>query len=137
MGFHAVAFGLIISHGFKKKKFLSLVAKEHNIVDDIIQIKLRDDIICKYGKEFEIRIDVLMYVEFTYVNNPHIKIGLAHICAFGIYLGCVGDDLGGEDDPLIIEDQTLNDLLAWKQQLVQQERLSENVRLRLVGSCCS
>lgn len=157
MGFHAVAFGLFIKHSAELADLIRLVAKSAVVVlpngerieynplvqyppDADVELTLHDDVICDRDDDEEtITTDFDSYSEliFKYSRNERIRIGHPHCCAFMIHLGCVGDDLGGEDGQIEIEDQIVNDLLTWKQQLVQDGRLQPGCKLQLVGNCCS
>lgn len=121
-----------------------MIATEYSIIknnfedeDCFLKIKLRDDINCEYGREFEISAYELTGTTFTYANNPSIKIGKAHCCAYMIYLGCVGDDCGGENGPIDIHENTLNDLFEWKRKLIDEDRLLSTANLKLIKNCCS
>ncbi|CAH6419620.1 Hypothetical protein HVR_LOCUS690 [uncultured virus] len=155
MGFHAVAFGLHVGHTPKNSIVLRLIAKSVHIISDdeekipydfsyepegdvIIDIQLHDDIITYCGnRSIRIYIDELNKLIFMNAKNNKIRIGMAHCCAYMIYLGCVGDDLGGVKDPVIIEEDTLSDLFEFQKKLVEQGRLSVHVKLQLTGNCCS
>ena len=144
MGFHAVFFGLNISTSHDLEEILSLIASDHSIInpeedyyEQNLKIKLHDDIICPLGQEFEIGVMDLLHTRFTYSKNPKIFIGLAYCCTYMICLGQVGDNYGVDDAPVTIEYDTLKDLLAWKDKLVEEERIDSDIELQMVGNCCS
>ena len=148
MGFHAVAVGLHFGHG-DIKKILQFIAKkvwiDGEICDDFnaidtdddertIKIKLKKDIVAKERdpvtkkKYFTNKLE-LDLADFScnsyklyYAKNPKIKIGSAHCCAWMIYLGCVGDDLGGKKGPIPIEMDLLVELEEWRQKLVYKNK---------------
>ena len=158
--FHTAAFGILICKHENTKVFLKLIAKEYSIVsmehtegslyldkhhnttihtecDNIYKISLYDDIKCELGSRFEINGWDLQDIKFTYIHNPKIKIGYPHICALMVYLGCAGDDLGGEKEPIIVNDETMTDLLAWKNILINEDRIPNESKLQMICNCCS
>ena len=163
MGFHAVAFGIKIAKHNNFRKLCKLIATKvyktinnesmnilqevdidnedfDNNYETIYRVQLYDDIVYKgelSTKLLEISPSEMFGVKFTYSENSQIKIGYPHICVTMIYLGCVGDDLGGKDGPIKINDETIKDLLEWKQQLIEQNRLEDSAILSMVGNCCS
>lgn len=141
MGFHAVALGLHLGHG-EIKALLKLVSREYSIItnnenEEVYIIKLYSDIICDYGSEFEIVEYELSSMIFTYLHNSNIMIGQPHCCTTMIYLGCAGDDLGGQDDPVNIDFSTINDLKNWKTHLETEGRIPHHTRLQMIKNCCS
>lgn len=103
-----------------------------------LEIHMHDDIfIPGKGRSVNVPYEDVRATDFWYLNNDKIKIGDPHICATMIYVGCVGDDLGGEKGPIIIDEDTLEDLFAWKRKLVRDGRLPSDVKLQMVGNCCS
>lgn len=104
-----------------------------------LQIELYDDIVTdEHTNTLECNVEDLSAISLNYKHNKSILIGAPHICAFMIYLGgCVGSDLGGDGYSKTIPESALTDLLKWKEELVRDNRLPADVKLKLRGNCCS
>lgn len=163
MGFHAVALGVVIAdHGMDLMSWLQLVAQElildgksidfadnENISEVVaaakrIKIVLHDDL-KTYGHVCSVleddMNDDLLYEwmnnePLLYAHGP-IFVGQPHGCTTMIYLGCVGDDCGGEMKQTDISRRTIDQLFKWVDELKQSGRLDAANTLSMVANCCS
>lgn len=157
MGFHAVAFGLDLGHSVGASDILRLIAKSVIVdpngeneqydfsyeLDEETEIKfdLHEDIVSENNERSMMTnvydIESIDGITFKYVDNNKIKIGMAHSCAYMIYLGCIK---GAYDHhkvfPIIIEEETLKDLFSFRNKLINEGRLSSDVKLQLMPNCC-
>lgn len=159
MGFHAVATGYLLKKHGQLTDYLKVFVKEFSTLDEEKKVlkTYNSDEMVEYWKQRcseelyqpsdviddedykTVLYDDIVFDgnELRYKENQKIIIGEPHCCACMIYLGCVGDDFGGKLKNLKFEDKDVLDLINWKNELVKQGRLQENVKFTLSYNCCS
>jgi hypothetical protein len=143
MGFNSVTFGFKVCKYCDWMTILDLIAEDYTLIgsdgemhDWIIKIHLHEDLVCARGREFEVTWWELIHnTRLSYVHNQEISIGISYCCYYMIYVGQVGGDR--ETRQVIIREKTLADLLQWKQRLVEEDRVDEEIQLQMLSNCCS
>ena len=137
---------ILINHNDIKKTIDNYIDNENEDEENNnkIRIVLYDDIRYKGRNEIKINIDedllfeLCNYSKFTYSYDESIKIGMPHICTYMLYLGCVGDDLGGGKN-CVIKPETITTLMNWiNNTLIPLNRLpNKEYNIEMIGNCCS
>lgn len=145
MGFHSATFGIVISkHGENTQAIIHLIAKNMvptNIKGEYV-VTLFDDLVPSFPttvvdgfNTFTLNIDNISDLEFRYKEDKKIKIGTHYCCNYMIHIGEVGDECDKESRHFL--DETISQLIKWKQELINSDRIDDEVMLSLVGNCCS
>lgn len=74
-----------------------------------------------------------IYITF---EDESFRVGSMNTCDFVIGLGCVGDDLGGEDGPVVVSYQRMQIYLKMIKWLYDSGRIS-STDISIIGNCCS
>ena len=119
---------------------LRFISKRWSLKDDYYTITLHDDLICdnydmKDGK-MNVPENDLKFIKFHYKEDLHIEIGMAHICAYMIYVSRV-DEIGESISFATVSDETTLNLIKWKQELIDSGRILVDTKLSLIRTCCT
>ena len=108
-----------------------------DIYDDTLTFEYHDDLDCQDAEKevtytnFETLIETLCDMSFFYKNNNHLWIKKPKGCPLMI----VCETIERDGDCCDISEKKLGELFEWKQQLIQNGRLSPKSKLMMISSC--
>lgn len=116
---------------------LRFISKRWTLKDDYYTIIVHDDLICDNYDMKDGKITVpendLKFTKFHYKEDPHIEIGMAHICAYMIYISRVDESISFSN----VTDDVILNLIKWKQELIDSGRILADTTCGLICTCCT